>query len=102
MRNCPSLDANEHGMLDRPPDIAADVRGDDKNARRPHQDLGDVDRPARRIPKIDPLGSAIASKSITDQDEAYDRGQSQQSPVWPLSNALDQRCTLRAHRHEHM
>src|SRR5262245_10688185 len=37
VRDRPSLHADEHGMLERAPDIAAAIRCDHENARRPHQ-----------------------------------------------------------------
>src|SRR5262249_28591502 len=54
VRDCPGLHADQHGVLERAPDVAAAIGRDHENARRPHQDLGDAIGPFRRPPHDTP------------------------------------------------
>ena len=63
MREGPDLHADQHRMLEH----ALDVAGDDRRRRaddgRPHQRDGDVARPSRRIPDLDPAGARDSRQS---------------------------------------
>src|SRR5205823_1368107 len=100
MRHGPGLYANQHRMFERAPDIAAKVGGGDKDARRPHQKLGDVIGPTWRIPNIDPASRAVLPKTIPDQDQAEDGGKAQQGSVGTLPDTPDESGSLHAHGHE--
>ncbi len=54
------------------------------------------------IPHHDHACGAIARKSVGQENDAQDRDQREQAPVWPFADPGDQRRAPVAHRHKNV
>src|SRR5690349_2766976 len=102
VRGRPSLDADQHGVLERAPDIAADVSRDHKYTRWPHEQLGNVIAPVRRIPHVHTPGPTILTEAKANEHHTNDRQNRDRAFVGPLAYRLNQNHARPAQRHKHM
>src|SRR4051794_19783813 len=102
MRDRPGLHPDQHGVLERAPDLAPAIGRDHADAGRPHQQLGDVVRPSWRRPDLDPAGGPIMPEAVADQNQSRERDDRHQPLVGPLADAGDHGGTRSAQGHEDM
>ena len=96
MRHGPDFHADEHRVLEHALDVAGNIGGNDRDARRPHQRDDDVARPCRWIPDRDDSRGAVTRKTKTDQDETYDRDQREKAQIGSPAELGDQSLALAA------
>src|SRR5258705_11689707 len=89
-------------MLERALDPPWDIGSNDKHDGGPHQRDGDVTRPDRRIPNIDPARRPIAGKPDADQNQPGERHEREQTFVRSLSQSRDQGRAVIAQTYEGM
>src|SRR5262249_61538105 len=62
----------------------------------------DVAAPGQRITDPDGTGGAVSRISISDENDANDRGQRKQCAIWPLADLCHHRGAAVAHGHKHV
>src|SRR5688572_1790813 len=89
-------------MLEPAPDVAPHIGRYDEDAGRPHQELGEVGGPARRVPDVDPAGRAIGREAVNNQYEANQRSKRKQALVRSLPEPRNHGRAQGASSHQDM
>ena len=89
-------------VLEHALDVARNIGGNERDARRPHQGDHDVPRPCRRIPHRDEAFGPVSRKAITDQNKTDNGYQREQTQIRTPADTRYQRGAPLAHGDKHM